>query len=233
MDTRDQHLSILVVEDNDDLRESMLDALGSLGHHVQGVDAAEALYEDPGMAQVDLFIIDINLPGENGLSLAGRLRESQPGVGIIMLTARTRGEDRTAGYQHGADIYLTKPASLDELCSAIQALTRRLVPPATSQGLQLDTRLLTCRDAATQELVSLTSREAALLSAFVRAPGQQLEHWQVAERLGLNLKTPNKSAIEVHVSRLRKKLAHFAPGGTPIKVVRSHGYQLTLTLHLT
>ena len=232
MDTRDPFLNIIIVEDNDDLRESIMDALSSLGHHVQGVDSVEALYEESGMAQVDLFIIDINLPGENGLSLADRLRASQPGVGIIMLTARTQSEERAEGYQCGADIYLTKPASLDELCSAIRSLTRRLTTPVAVQGLVLDCRLLECRDTVSQKRVTLTCTEASLLSAFVRAPQQQLETFMVAEQLGLDLDNLNKASLEVQISRLRTKLARLAPETSPIKALRGWGYQLTLTLNL-
>ncbi len=106
-------LNILIVEDNENLRESICDALQSLGHHARGIDCAEALPEQADLVRLDLAILDLNLPGEDGLSLAGRLRQTQHDLGIIMLTARVQGEDRAAGYAQGADIYLTKPASLD------------------------------------------------------------------------------------------------------------------------
>ncbi|MFW2454814.1 response regulator transcription factor [Methyloversatilis discipulorum] len=121
-------LNLLIVEDNDDLRDSLADALGTRGHHVVALDCAEAVPEQAELTRLDLAIVDLNLPGEDGLALAQRLREAQPGLGIIMLTARAQSSDKVAGYEHGADIYLTKPVSLQELAGAVQALGRRLKP---------------------------------------------------------------------------------------------------------
>lgn len=232
MDSHDRLLNIVIIEDNDDLRESIVDALSGYGHQVHGVESAEALHEEPSLAQVDLFIIDINLPGENGLSLSSRLRSCQPSVGIIMLTAQAQSEDRASGYQHGADIYLTKPASLDELYSAIRSLSRRLTITSDKNGLVLDCRQLECRNTATQQSVRLTHTDVLLLTAFVRAPQQRLETFMIGECLGLDMDTSSKTAIEVYISRLRSKLNLIAPDASPFKAIRGWGYQFTLTLSL-
>lgn len=222
-------LNLLIVEDNDDLRDSLADALGTRGHHVVALDCAEAVPEQAELTRLDLAIVDLNLPGEDGLALAQRLREAQPGLGVIMLTARAQSSDKVAGYEHGADIYLTKPVSLQELAGAVQALGRRLKPAGHDGGLELDTRRL-CLIGADGSVTALKPQEAALLAAFVRAPQQRLEHWQIAGLLGMPDHDINKPALELHIVRLRKKL----PGGTddcsPIKAIRGWGYQLCVAL---
>ncbi|MEO5343961.1 MAG: response regulator transcription factor [Gammaproteobacteria bacterium SHHR-1] len=232
MDTAHVRLNILIVEDNDDLRESLVDALGGQGHRVQGVDCAEAVAEQASQGVWDLFIIDLNLPGEDGLSLAARLRQVQPEVGIIMLTARTRSQDRSAGYAQGADIYLTKPASLAELNAAIRSLARRLKPPAAEAGLLLDPQRLLLIESGTPNTTRLNAKEAALLVAFAQAAQHRLEYWQVAEILGMDLDTFTKPALELPISRLRKKLTPSAADAPTIKAIRNWGYQLCVEMRL-
>jgi DNA-binding response OmpR family regulator len=128
MVTRINPLNVVVVEDHDVLREVTLDALRVQGYHVQGVDCAEALGDLP--FQPDLYIVDLNLPGEDGISLSRRLRAAQPEVGIIMTTARNSIAAKVEGYASGADIYLTKPCSLEELLAAVRSLARRLTGQA-------------------------------------------------------------------------------------------------------
>jgi DNA-binding response OmpR family regulator len=235
MPTPDTPLTILVVEDNDNLRESIVDALGTRGHRVWDVDCAEAVAEVPELARLDMAILDLNLPGEDGLSLANRLRSVVPRLGIIMLTARTQGEDRAAGYAQGADIYLTKPASLDELEHAIGALSRRLQPnnPLVHhpQSARLDrlARLVVHADGSTHRL---TEHEAALLNGFAVAAGHALENWQIAELVGMDLDQFNKSALELHIVRLRKKLPSPPGGHSPIQALRGRGYQLCVPVQL-
>ena len=233
MDTAHTPLSILIVEDNDNLRESIIDALGNRGHHVRGLDCAEALPEQANLAHLDLAILDLNLPGEDGLSLAKRLRASHPDLGIIMLTARVDTEERAIGYAHGADIYLSKPASLNELEAAIRALTRRLKP---ASGVAQDTA---CRINPSQrtlalgdgQLVSLSEHESSLLVAFIRAPQHTLATWQIAEIFGMKTEQLNKPALELHIVRLRKKLP-MDGSHSPIQAVRGHGYRLCLAIRV-
>ena len=94
----DTGLNIIVVEDNDELREATVDALRAEGHQVLGLDCAEALPEQASWRRVDLMVVDLNLPGEDGLALTRRLRSSQPDIGIIMVTARGLSTDKRRGY---------------------------------------------------------------------------------------------------------------------------------------
>ncbi len=226
-------LHLLVVEDNDDMRAALSEALTAQGHHVCSLDCAEALPESATQARFDIALLDLNLPGESGLSLAARLRAVQPGIGIVMLTARSSSPDVCLGYANGADIYLAKPVPMSEIMAALAALARRLHhhSPGTDT-LQLQPQAMRLLGAGC-EVADLSASETRLLCAFARAPQQQLENWQIAELLGLGLDALNKSALELHMVRLRKKLhqAGAQPGG--IKAVRGIGYQLGLRLLLT
>ena len=108
-------LKILVVEDNDELRAATLAYLQKHGHYVRGVSMAEDIDDMTGGFFPDVYIIDLKLPGENGLSLTRRLRASHPDAGIIITTARTQFDDKLMGYESGADHYLPKPVHPKEL----------------------------------------------------------------------------------------------------------------------
>lgn len=218
-------MNIVVVEDNDDLRSAIVGALGAEGHAVVGLDCAEALSEQRHLLSIDLMVVDLNLPGEDGMSLARRIRATQPGIGIVMVTARGRIADRTAGYENGADIYLTKPVSFDELRAAIQSLSRRLRPaPLPDTGLSLDARALVLRgELAT---IGISSQEAALLAAFARAPDGRLEVWQILEIFPRMEQFDGRGAIRVMIFRLTKKVREASGHERPIRAIRNWGYQL-------
>lgn len=224
--------NILVVEDNDDLREAIVDALTHRGHHVRGVDCAEALPEMTGRAGIDVLIVDLNLPGEDGISLTSRLRKVQPDMGIMMLTARSLSEDKCLGYTSGADVYLTKPATSDELHAAIQSLGRRLKGATkTSELLVLDVTRLLLQNANAH--VNLTPNEVQVLAALCRAPERRLERWQLLECLGHPEGDYSKSALEMLIARLRKKLQLLGDShDRPIRPVRGVGYQLCAEIRL-
>ncbi len=120
------HLNIVVVEDNDDLREAIVEVLSALGHRVLGLTCAEELGDEGAQAVIDLLVVDLNLPGEDGVSLTRRLRQIQPGLRILMMTARDTVRDKVSGYEAGADMYLTKPVSIEELTAAVQSLEQGL-----------------------------------------------------------------------------------------------------------
>lgn len=224
-------LNIVVVEDHDALREVTVEALSQRGHHVRGVDSAEALPDEPGLLPIDLMVIDLNLPGEDGISLAARIRAAQPDIGIIMVTARSQLRDRLVGYDSGADIYLTKPTSTDELIAAIGALTRRIKPQAAEQhDLSINLAALTLHGPLAK--ASLSSHEAAQMVAFVRAKDQQLEIWQLIALTDKEVTDASKKALEVQIVRLRKKLLQCGAQEPTIKAIRGQGYKLCLKVAL-
>jgi DNA-binding response OmpR family regulator len=227
----DTALNILVVEDHDDLREATVAALTAMGYAAVGVDCAEAMDEVLGRFRPDILLLDLNLPGEDGLSIAHRLRAAEPGMGVIMVTARNRPQDVKAGYGSGADIYVTKPTSPDELDAAIQALSRRLRPSApVSKGLRLNRQTLCLTGPLGSAHVS--DADAQLLTALARARDQRLETWQLLELLGKSLDDPEKRALTVQIVRLRKKLEQAGAADPTIKSIRGTGYQLCVVLQV-
>lgn len=229
-------LNIVVVEDHDDLRELTCLALSHRGHHVVGLSCAEELEDEAGGGPVDVFVIDLNLPGEDGISLAKRLRQVYPLVGIVMLTARSQNKDKVLGYESGADLYMTKPVNFEELCAAIQSFARRrqAVAPHTSQveasetPLRLNKLLLSGPGGE----VRLSAAEADMLTAFARAPGGRLETWQLAQILDIEMAQLNKASLEVRIVRLRKKLQDVGTAGVVIESIRNVGYQICVSLQI-
>lgn len=118
-------IRIALVEDDNDLRSSTEEFLQATGHHVWGVATAEAFYRRFVIDPVDIVILDIGLPGEDGLSLAHLLR-ANPAIVVIILSARDAVEDRLAGLRTGADRYLVKPINLLELAANVKAVAKRL-----------------------------------------------------------------------------------------------------------
>lgn len=230
----DSRLRILVIEDHDILREVVVETLAQQGHYVAGVESAEAIESLVVTDNYDIVVLDLQLPGEDGLSFASRLRETKPNIGIIMMTARGLTKDRCEGYASGADIYLTKPIQPEELCAAILAVARRVRGAGRPAVPCLDMQKMTLRNVDGVE-VSLSGPEANMLSALVLAPGQRLENWQLMELLGKSVEAYTKAALELHVVRLRKKLGLVHGGSadsSSIRAIRGWGYQLCVQLML-
>lgn len=224
-------LSILVVEDHDLLREATVAALNSAGHTATGVVCAEDVSDASSIQPPELFVIDLNLPGEDGISLAKRIRQTHPRAGIIMVTARTEIKDRITGYESGADIYLPKPVEPEELLAAVEALGHRIRPVASECKLSLNLKSLVLSGPAGE--VAVSQSEANLLSAFCRAGGEQLERFQVATNLSLKGEVLNATSLEVRLSRLRKKLNLVGAKEPTIRAIRGHGYKLCMSLAIT
>ena len=223
---QDIALKVLVVEDNDGLRDATLAFLQQQGHEVRAVPMAEDIDDLPGGFLPDIYIIDLNLPEEDGLSLTRRLKATHPNTGIIITTARTQIGDRVLGYKSGADLYLTKPVHPQELAAGLSALGKRLrALHQAQQALVLDlARMQLTGPAGT---VELTASDALVLSALARAPGLKLERWQIAEIVGgSDTEPPSAATLEMRITRLRKKLAAVGAPAPHIKALHKVGYTL-------
>jgi len=221
----DTGMNIVVVEDHDDLREVTVSALGARGHRAYGINCAEALGDELAGFAADVIIIDLSLPGEDGISLSRRLRAVNPELGIIMLTARDKAADVAMGYRSGADIYLTKPTSIEAMDAALQALVRRTGNSDAAVAnyiLKQSTRRL-CGPAGD---VDLSSIEYTLLAALAQAQERFLESWQLIELSGKSANECTKHTLEVQIVRLRKKLEQAGAPAPTVKSVRGMGYQL-------
>jgi DNA-binding response OmpR family regulator len=229
MEKSAKRLTIAVIEDHDLLRQSIVRALGEEGYAAFGVDCAEVLDDEQGGRDFDIAVLDIKLPGEDGLSLSRRLRAAHPHLGIVILTAKNALYDRVAGYGSGADLYLTKPVAPQELLAAVGALGRRVSaghaggpPPSTAVCLTLhrQSRRLTGPAGDHQ----LSEAETLILTALARSRGHSLETWQLME---INSdKDSTKAALEVRIARLRRKMASVGAVSHPIRAVRGAGYAL-------
>jgi DNA-binding response OmpR family regulator len=238
MDTPEERsaLSIAVVEDHETLRELVCQRLNAYGYQVCGFASAEELLVQGGDKSVDIFLLDLNLPGEDGLSLSRQLRTRYPLAGIIMLSARSAIHERVAGYECGADLYLSKPFDIEELLAAIGGLARRqeiqrhLAVVVHSSTFTLDSLTLSLNGPGAGQPTYLTASEVKIMQAFAQAPHQRLAVGQILELLALDPASYPKSSLEVRVARLRKKLIQAGGHANCLESVRREGYQLCLSV---
>ena len=220
MDTR---IKIALVEDNDDLRDLLFRDISRAGYAVQSASCADDLDDLAATTAFDMLILDINLPGENGLEIAQRYKQANPDLYIIMLTARVGTDDKVAGYDAGADIYLTKPVSSSELIAAIMSVSRRLLKPSSDQEVVLNVREMTLVGSGVAEL---NPQETSILKALSESANGRLPYYRLLELCGEDVNATSKSTLEVRMVRLRKKLAEAGVEGKGIRAIRSEGYQL-------
>jgi two-component system, OmpR family, response regulator len=216
-------MKLLVAEDDSILRDGMVRALGQSGYDVvgteNGIEADRRLAEQ----EYDLLILDLGLPGMDGLEVLRRLRVHNRSLPVLIITARDSINDRVAGLDLGADDYLTKPFDLAEFEARVRALGRR------SQGshsnlisvgeLRLD--LFGKRVYLSGKVLELSAREFGVLEVLMLSAGRVVSKDQLADKLGGRDDELGSNAIEVYVHRLRKKLEH---SSISIKTIRGLGY---------
>jgi len=220
-------MTILIVDDEPAVRQAINRALTLEAYTVQtAADGTEALATIGG-AQPDLVILDVLMPGIDGLEVARRLRRSSNRVPILMLTARDAIDDRVAGLDAGADDYLVKPFALAELLARVRALLRRTAPDDTQVLQFADLEL----DPVTQEVrrgervIELTKTEYLLLELFLRHPRQVLTRTQIFTHVwGYDFGSDSNS-LDVYIGYLRRKTEE---AGEPrlIHTRRGFGYVL-------
>lgn len=220
---------VLLVEDDLEISRMLQGVLSDSGFTVSTATAAAEMDLALGQAEIDLVVLDIMLPGEDGLSICRRLR-AVSAIPIIMVTARGDAIDRIVGLEIGADDYLPKPFDSRELVARIRALLRRA--QAGNGGRLRPLRFAGWRiDPASRQLhdpdgvkVAMTSVEFDLLSALCRHPGQVLSRDQLIELTHSGLASPVQRSIDVHVSRIRQKIEPDPDNPRYIKTVRLGGY---------
>jgi two-component system response regulator MprA len=212
---------VLVVDDDHSLRRMLERTLVAEGFAVQAVPDGGAALAAIERATPDLVVLDVAMPGMDGIAVCRRLREKGFGQPVLMLTARDAVTDRVAGLEAGADDYLVKPFATEELVARLHALTRRggAGTRRLAHGdltLDLDTREL--RRAG--EVIDLTAREADLLELLLRSPRRVVTREQALSDVWLDSASP--SVVDAYVMRLRAKL-----GDPPvIRTVRGSGFML-------
>ena len=218
--------SVILVEDNISLREALEHHLVDAGFLIRGVGDGQELNQELAISKPDVIVLDLNLPQEDGISIAKRVRLAYPSMGIVMLTARVRSIDRHEGYDSGADVYLTKPVNPSELTTVLQNLCRRISPQADNPSWSLHLASLQLVSPA-KETIKLTVSEAKLLQELALS-GELLSMSRLIEVFGdIDLPEPtNKLRIEQVVSRVRRKMDVLLGGQPSIKAVTRLGYKL-------
>src|SRR5262245_52746266 len=222
---------ILVVEDDRDIRSLLADFLKREGFTVEVAEDGAAADRVLARIAPDLIVLDLMLPGEDGLSICRRLRV-RTSTPILMLTAKNDDIDRIVGLELGADDYLGKPFNPRELLARIRAILRRVEAAVTRAGerrrrsfgrfvIELDARSVERADGTS---VALTSAEFDLLACFVERPRRVLTRDQLLDWTRGRSAEPFDRTIDVTVSRLRKKIEAAVPGLNPITTVRNNGY---------
>jgi two-component system phosphate regulon response regulator OmpR len=223
-------INIAVVEDHDVLREMLLDALLEKGYLAQGFRDAYELDAASSKTIFELLILDLNLPGEDGLSIAKRIKESYPDTFIIMITARSSEMDKIQGYEAGADIYLPKPIAITELQAAVSSLSKRILRYKDLGGnLILNEKSASLKGTQT---VSLSKIDLDILLALLQADQQRLDFESLLQQVSSNTSNTPKATLEVQIVRLRKKMAEAGAEGVTIKALYKYGYQLVQGIDL-
>ena len=218
---------VLVVDDDARLRALLSRYLAEQGFRVTTAGHAADAREQMRSMQPDVLVLDVMMPGENGLSLTNSLRAGRAGLPILLLTARGAPEDRIAGFEAGADDYLGKPFEPYELVLRLRAMLRRVVPPVPAEPVPLGRLMFDTERAelrGPEGVVHLTGGEAALLQALARKPGEVLSRDWIVETLGMD--ETGERAIDVQVTRLRRKIEADPREPRFLHTVRGRGYVL-------
>ncbi len=218
--------TVSIVEDEPVLRQEMAFQLGHHGFAVKTFDSAAAFYRYLAVRPRTLAVLDIGLPGEDGLSICRHLREHDSQMGIVFLTARALRDDRLAGLALGADAYLVKPVDMDELVLILKRLALRFAAPPAAQPMTSRPGTWTMAVGSGYLEAPNGVRVRLSLRLLLGKAGDVSHHAEIATALGLHLDEFSKHRAEVIVSRLRHKLARNTGLSLPLESVRGVGYRL-------
>ena len=226
---------ILIVDDDREIRSLLADYLSGNGYHALTADGGIAMWKTLASAHVDLIVLDLNMPGEDGLTLCRNLR-AQSTLPNIMLTARSEPLDRILGLEMGADDYLPKPFEPRELLARIRSVLRRIQAlPASADHASVQALLfsgwtldLTARHLVNPQgvVIMLSGAEFKLLHIFLEHQNRVLNRDQLLNLTHGRDADPFDRSIDIQISRLRQKLGEDARAPQIIKTVRNGGYVL-------
>ena len=224
-DARDQ--AVLLVEDDEAIANDTIEAFRRDGLAVTWRSDAESALVEFGCREYRVCMIDRNLPGVDGLTLTKRLREKNPGVALIIISALGGLDDRIIGLQGGADDYIAKPFSLAELIARVRAQLRRPAHPPDRllRYATLEMDLLERSVCSSGQLVELLPREFSLLLYFMRHPEQLITRDMLLTEVWRYTFLPQTNLVDVHLGRLRRKI-DLAGGPSLIQSVRGAGFIL-------
>lgn len=221
-------MRILIVEDEVDMANALTRGLGTQGY---AVDTASTGPEGLGLGSVhdyDLVILDLNLPGMDGLEVCQQLRSEKANLPILILTARERLEDKVFGLDLGADDYLVKPFHFEELTARIRAILRRDLdgrrPTLEVGDLKMDPKSRTAWQGRKE--LSLTKKEFGILQHLMRRPGEVISQEDLIEHVWNEKVNIFSQSIRVHIHSIRVKLGDNVDNPQYIETVIGQGYRL-------
>ena len=231
---------IVVVDDDDGVREMVAEYLSHHGYNVRAANGGSELDQLLAVDGADLVLLDVNMPGEDGLSIARRLRRANPDLSIVMLTAMGEVIDRVVGLEIGTDDYIVKPFDLRELRARLGAVLRRASAPAEPKSadakpeaetahrvafgmveLDLEARKLVRPDGSEERL---TAMEFDLLQAFAKNPNRVLSRDKLLDLAHQKEMEPFDRSIDIRIARLRRKIEVDPAKPQVIKTERGGGY---------
>ncbi|SNS72622.1 two component transcriptional regulator, winged helix family [Granulicella rosea] len=224
---------ILLIDDDVELCQMLTEYLGRYELRVNSIHRGDTGLQIARSRSWPMILLDVMLPGLDGFEVLKQIRTFSTDS-VLLLTARGEDVDRIVGLEMGADDYLAKPFNARELLARIRAIRRRSETPSAGaespqlivEDLVLDSAARTVRQAG--ESVELTDIEFALLEVLMRSPGKVVERESLAEEVLGRKFNPFDRSLDMHVSRLRRKLAGDVAGEERVKTVRGTGYQLVL-----
>jgi len=222
-------IRVLIVEDDSDLRDSLLRYLGGVGFQVHAIADARALRHEMARVAADVIVLDINLPGDVDGFAAAALIRAETSAGIVILTGRSMRDDRLHGFAVGADHYLVKPIDLAELEMVIRNLHKRVNPspvasPAAQSpawGFDATQWYLT---SPTGVRVVLSGVEHRLIARLTAQPGAAVARAELAAAIGRQVDDPSGRGLDLIVFRLRRKVEKECGQELPILSSRGVGY---------
>ena len=214
---------ILVVEDEADLAQVLVDYLRREGYDARALGDGLAAMAALEAAPPDLVLLDVMLPGMDGLAILRRLRQ-RSGVPVILVTARVDEIDRLVGLESGADDYVCKPYSPREVVARVKAVLRRFRPAvaATAPGLEIDAESWQARVGGRR--LDLTPKEFRLLQALAAHPGRVFSRARLLDEIHEDNLDVSERAVDSHMKNLRRKLAQALPEREPIRSIYGVGF---------
>lgn len=218
---------VIIVEDDIELRDSLIDYLNECGHSVQGAGSAIEFYQIPSRDSVDVIILDVNLPHYDGLSVAAHLSETSDAA-IIVMTVQGAIEDRVRGYEAGADLYMVKPIDCEELAAAVLALAKKRrktdkAPAPNLFGWRLelsDFRLVS----PSGRSVDLTRNEMRVMELVSAQAGAIVTRTELMQFISKGAIDPDSRALDAAISRLRAKVQAECGMTLPLQTVQNAGF---------
>ena len=221
-------MNILLVEDEPSLREGATDLLEGAGHAVVAVGDGMTAVERGVAGEFDLVLLDLGLPGLDGIEVCRRLRSAKPTLLILILTARGREDDKVAGLKAGADDYVTKPFGARELLARLEALGRRLKQDApTAERLEIDGCVIDlgrCTATRDDKAVTLTAREVRILRLLHGTSVRAMSRGELLEKAWGASASLQTRTVDITIANLRQKIEKDAADPRIVTTVKGVGY---------